>query len=138
MGFPTFSNERPVPDCAIFDHVLEHLGSPQDDHEPVHTSDVMLLESKCLFGERSVLADPSVDHHLVLPRLPDHQATFEPWFLLNDIGRFWKTLLLNYEHKRNQPGDEGADAEQGEAEGAELQAEFSRMTTCFATIAALG
>ena len=40
---------------------------------------------------------------------PDHPRTFQPIFLMNDICRFWKTMLLNYEHKRHgdgEPGDE--------------------------------
>jgi hypothetical protein len=30
----------------------------------------------------------------------DHNETFLPTFLLNDILRFWRTLTLNYEHHR--------------------------------------
>ncbi len=69
--------------------------------------------------------------------------------LLNDICRFWKTLLLNYENKRRFKSAEAAkdpqnnklSSEQEEAKIKQkvrnFKLKYSRMTTCFATIAAL-
>jgi hypothetical protein len=71
---------------------------------------------------------------------PDHKRTFQPIFLINDICRFWKTLLLNYENKRNyqRPGavvDEGQKTRQ---KVKNFKLKFSRMTTSYASVAALG
>ncbi|HEV8065614.1 MAG TPA: hypothetical protein VGP46_12305 [Acidimicrobiales bacterium] len=136
MGFPKFSNDCQYLSALSCHDILTALGSPADDFNNYFTVRMLLLlESKCLYGQttyddilRNIIGSYYRDY-------PDHQATFEPWFLLNDIGRFWKTLLLNYEHKRNQPADSDHKAQQ---KVRNFKLKFSRMTTCFATVAALG
>jgi predicted nucleotidyltransferase len=137
MHFPKFSNDCQYLRALSLADVLKHLGGPYDDyHNHFTLRMLLLLESKCLYGTeaynhiiREIVTSYYRDY-------PDHQASFEPWFLLNDIGRFWKTLLLNYEHKRNTlPTD---DAEKTKQKVRNFKLKFSRMMTCFATIAALG
>lgn len=144
MGFPAFSNDSEYLKTLSSKDLLDELGSPEDDAKNHFTLRMlMMLESKPLYGHgtyekilRDILGSYYRDY-------PDHQASFEPWFLLNDIGRFWKTLLLNYEHKRNQGVDRGLDIDIAENIKAKqkvknFKLKFSRMTTCFATVAALG
>jgi hypothetical protein len=72
---------------------------------------------------------------------PDHAESFKPVFLLNDICRFWKTMLLNYENKRTQQIDERSDEavqRRTEQKVRNFKLKYSRMTTCFASVAALG
>jgi hypothetical protein len=58
---------------------------------------------------------------------------------MNDISRFWKTLLLNYENKRSlPPGTEDIEAKRRKQKVRNFKLKYSRMTTCFASIAALG
>jgi hypothetical protein len=137
MDFPNFSNDCQYLRALSLPDVLKHLGSPEDDYHNHFTLRMMLLlESKCLY-------DTAAYDHIIRALVmsyyrdyPDHQASFEPWFLLNDIGRFWKTLLLNYEHRRNTlPTD---DAEKTKQKVRNFKLKCSRMMTCFATIAALG
>ncbi|WP_159230577.1 nucleotidyltransferase domain-containing protein [Mycolicibacterium vanbaalenii] len=136
MGFPAFSNDGQYLCTRECSSILEHMGSPADDSLNLFTLRMLLLlESKCLVGDgifddvqRRVVSAYYRDY-------PDHQATFEPWFLINDIGRFWKTLLLNYEHKRNQPPEHEIQKNKQKVRNFKLK--YSRMTTCFATIAAL-
>jgi hypothetical protein len=59
-------------------------------------------------------------------------------FLLNDICRFWKTLLLNYENKRNLPPGAENEERRTRQKVRNFKLKYSRMTTCFASIAALG
>lgn len=138
MGFPRFSNDCQYLSTLSSPQILEHLGSPEDDYRNLFTVRMlMLLESRCLYGEE---AYKRILHRIInayYRDYPDHQATFEPWFLLNDIGRFWKTLLLNYEHKRNQ-NETTPDIDRTKQKVRNFKLKFSRMTTCFATVAALG
>ncbi len=135
MKFPAFSNDSQYLQAMSTSNLLDDLGSPDDDANNHFTLRMlMILESKSLFGEtvyaeslRQILDSYYRDY-------PDHQASFQPWFLLNDIGRFWKTLLLNYEHKRNQGELESAKTKQ---KVRNFKLKFSRMTTCFATVAAM-
>lgn len=136
MNFPSLSNDAQYLQSHFMEDMLEHLGSPQDDGRNYFTTRLLLLlESRCVFGSESydkVLTD------LISPYYrdyPGHENAFRPWFLLNDIMRFWKTILLNYENKRNRPSENTADP-RPRVKNFKLQ--FSRATTCFATICALG
>lgn len=136
MKFPGFSNDCEFLRTTSCDDILTELGSQQDDalnHFTVRM--LLLLESKPIHGHKSytdviqrVIAAYYRDYR-------DHSATFAPWFLLNDIGRYWKTILLNYENRRN-PNRPNADKIAQKIKNFKLK--FSRMTTCFATVAALG
>jgi hypothetical protein len=97
---------------------------------------LLLLESTCLYGEdtyqgiiRQIISSYFKDFH-------DHPKTFWPTFLLNDICRFWKTLLLNYESRRHT--SVGDESKKTKAKVKNFKLKFSRLTTCFASIAALG
>jgi predicted nucleotidyltransferase len=137
LSFPKFSGDCKYLNILNIDEILKHLGSPTDDHMNYFTARMLLLlESKCLFGEdvyknviSNIVRSYFVDY-------PDHSETFQPIFLLNDICRFWKTLLLNYENKRNR--SECSDTEKIKQKVKNFKLKFSRMTTCFATISALG
>lgn len=141
MQFPKLSN-----DCQYL--VLLHsedmklkLGSPTDDHENFFTARMLLLlESKCLHGLDTYSAIVAEIVSSYFKDFPDHPQTFQPIFLLNDICRFWKTMLLNYENKRNLPSGSNADLEvrKTRQKVRNFKLKFSRMTTCFASIAALG
>lgn len=136
MNFPEFSNDGQYLQTLKCDQVLHHLGSPEDDGLNLFTLRMlMLLESKCISGD-SVFRKIQEDIIAAYYRdYPDHQSSFEPWFMINDIGRFWKTLLLNYEHKRNQPALDLVQKNKQKVRNFKLK--FSRMTTCFATVAAI-
>ena len=62
-----------------------------------------------------------------------HPKDFRPTFLINDIIRFWKTLCLNYEHKRNEA--ESRYVIKHKIKNFKLG--YSRLMTCFATVAIL-
>jgi predicted nucleotidyltransferase len=140
LGFPKFSNDCEYLEILKADDIRSNLGNRADDHKNYFTARMlMLLESKCLYGEevfqdvlKSIVASYFKD-------FPDHQDNFQPTFLLNDISRYWKTILLNYENKRGLPTS-GADADVKKTKHRvrNFKLKFSRMTICYATVAAIG
>lgn len=135
LGFPKLSNDAQYLQSHETKKVLKHLGSAVDDSRNYFTTRMLLLlESKSLYGDdsyddvmRAMLASYYRDY-------PTHVDDFRPWFLLNDVMRFWKTLLLNYENKRNR-GDDPSDPK---PRAKNFKLKYSRATTCFATICAVG
>ena len=138
LGFPAFSNDAEYLQTHNVEDILKHLGGRADDaHNHFTLRMLLLLESQCVFGEArydSAIKDIIQSYYRDMPR---HQESFQPWFLLNDIMRYWKTMLLNYEYRRN--GNEGkmTENERVSRRVKNFKIRFSRMTTCFATIAAL-
>ncbi len=135
QGFPPLSNDAQFLESHKTSDVLMHLGSRYDDSKNYFTTRMLLLlESRCLYGEGSY--DQVVEEILnsYYRDYPGHEENFRPWFLLNDIMRFWKTLLLNYENKRHLVSDD----EKTKQRVKNFKLKFSRVTTCFATIAAVG
>lgn len=141
MGFPQFSNDCEYLVIIHTAEILKNLGSRTDDHENTFTARMLLLlESECLYGNQvyDQVVESIVNSYFV--DYPDHEQTFEPTFLLNDICRFWKTLLLNYENKKNLPAGSPEEIPQRKIKQKvrNFKLKYSRMTTCFASIAALG
>ena len=140
LDFPKFSNDCEYLKFISAEDILTNLGNPRDDYQNYFTARMLLLlESHCLHNKTSF---EKIIYRIIQSYFrdyPNHQETFWPFFLLNDIGRFWKTLLLNYEHKRGQ--DTGAiDQEEMKIKQRvrNFKLKHSRLTTCFASIVALG
>ncbi|MBI3477426.1 MAG: hypothetical protein HY010_16975 [Acidobacteria bacterium] len=139
MSFPKFSNDCEYLKILHTDKILDNLGGRIDDHENYFTARMLfLLESQCLFGEQTFKAIRSEIISSYFKDFPDHPLTFQPIFLMNDICRFWKTLLLNYEHKRKVGGGAEGELKKTKQKVRNFKLKFSRLTTCFASIAALG
>lgn len=139
MSFPKFSNDCEYLKILHTDKVLENLGGRLDDHENYFTARMLfLLESRCLFGEQTFKAITGEIVSSYFKDFPDHPLTFQPIFLMNDICRFWKTLLLNYEHKRPVGSCAEDELKKTKQKVRNFKLKFSRLTTCFASIAALG
>jgi len=138
-NFPPFSSDSRFLEVLYLDDVKKTLGSPSDDHQNFFTARMLLiLESKCLFNKRvyeDVVKKVISYYYKDYPR---HSEVFYPTFLLNDISRYWKTLLLNYENKRVRIGFGEPDIEKVRHKIKNFKIKFSRMTTCFATISAIG
>lgn len=70
----------------------------------------------------------------------DHPTTFQPTFLTNDILRFWRTLTLNYEHKRlklRRLRGDALIAKKADSALKNYKLKISRLLTCFSMIASL-
>jgi predicted nucleotidyltransferase len=144
LRFPRFSNDCQYLEIIDDAAMCENLGSPTDDHQNFFTVRLLLLlESHCLYGNEHFekITTKIIDSYF--NDYPDHSDGFKPIFLLNDIGRYWKTILLNYENKRKVKPNNSDD--QSEIDKAKIKqkvrnfkVKFSRMTICFASIAAIG
>ena len=65
----------------------------------------------------------------------DHEKNFRPIFFQNDIMRYWKTMCLNYEHRRNRLPDD--PIKHAEFHLKNFRLKFSRLLTCFSMIIAV-
>ncbi|HEY4214504.1 MAG TPA: nucleotidyltransferase domain-containing protein [Steroidobacteraceae bacterium] len=134
-GYPPFSNDSEYLRTHNTHEILDQLGGRHDDYYNHFTLRMLLLlESKCVFGEPQYQAGIKEIIHSYYRDYPNHQDAFRPRFLMNDIMRFWNTLLLNYENKRTRAKDPDDVSQRVK----NFKLKFSRMTTCFATLAVLG
>ena len=140
MKFPKFSNDCEYLVVLKTKDILDNIGSRTDDHANYFTVRMLLLlESHCLYGDSIFRQVTTEIVRKYFVDYPDHQQTFQPMFLMNDICRFWKTLLLNYENKKSTPrGNSDAQTRATKRKVRNFKLKYSRMTTCFASIAALG
>lgn len=118
-------------------NIKNELGSPNDDYYNYFSARMLLLlESKPIYNDElhlscleQIIKPYYVDFH-------DHSQSFKPIFLTNDIIRFWKTLCLNYEHRRRRRkrknGEDIVDKNVTHSKNLKLQ--FSRKLTCFSFI----
>lgn len=136
LGFPAFSNDGEFLKILESPKMARELGGRDDDHLNYFTARMlMLLESSPIFNSETyeqVLREVVGSYFRDYTHRPDQ---FKPIFLINDILRFWKTLCLNYEHKRNQPDENPAEKAKQKAKNFKLK--FSRLLTCFGSIASI-
>jgi hypothetical protein len=139
MNFPKFSNDCEYLVLLNTQDILENLGGRIDDQGNYFTARMLfLLEGRCLFGKEVFETITRKIVSSYFKDFPDHPLTFQPIFLMNDICRFWKTMLLNYEHKRHFGGGPEDALKKTKQKVRNFKLKHSRMTTCFASIAALG
>ncbi len=136
MGLPDFTDGGEFLEVHLSDNMVGNLGHSEDDYKNTFTARMLLLlESKCIFNEaiyhsviRRVVQNYFKDFH-------KHSSDFQPTFLMNDILRFWRTLCLNYEHGRQWRVESDASRAKGHLQNYKLK--FSRLLTCFSTVALL-
>jgi predicted nucleotidyltransferase len=136
MKFPTFSNDGEFLKILYLDDMLEMLGGREDDYMNSFTARMLLLlESSALVNPKLLyeIFDAFVEAYF--RDYPSHTADFRPVFFINDVLRFWKTLCLNYENRRNRPDDNVAQKRKQQVKNFKLK--FSRLMTCFGTVVAL-
>lgn len=136
LGFPAFSNDGEFLKVLEAPEIMRELGGRNDDYLNYFTARMlMLLESVPIYGEDTY---QHVVREIIDAYFRDyshHPKEFRPIFLINDILRFWKTLCLNYENKRNQPETERDRKVKQKIKNFKLK--FSRMLTCFGSISAI-
>jgi hypothetical protein len=137
MNFPDFSGDGEYLNIHYLSDITSVLGSPEDDFNNHFTARLLLiLESYSLFNDQTYNDVISNIANTYFRDYHDHHKEFKPIFLVNDIIRFWKTLCLNYEHKRNRPTDDQRKKLKNHVKNLKLK--FSRLLTCFSMIYALG
>ena len=136
LEFPEFSNDGEYLQVHYIEDILDELGGRKDDFKNHFTARLLLLlESQPLYNGNIY---DSVMQRLIDSYYRDyhsHETSFRPVFLINDIIRFWRTICLNYEHRRNR--DTTDETKKNKNHLANLKLKFSRLLTCHSAIASI-
>ncbi len=136
-GFPEFSGGGKFLQIHYLDDILGTIGSREDDYKNYFTARLLLLlESKPLVNGAvylnavdKIISSYFKDYH-------GHEKNFTPNFIVNDILRFWRTLCLNYEHKRHLRGSDTIEAKR-KSYIENFKLKFSRLMTCFSALCSI-
>ncbi|WP_315773566.1 MULTISPECIES: nucleotidyltransferase domain-containing protein [unclassified Bradyrhizobium] len=140
MHFPEFSNDGEFLSVLFVPEILDNLGGRSDDYANHFTARLLLLlEGRPLTNAAAFQTATENIIESYFRDYPHHPEDFRPTFLTNDIIRFWKTLCLNYENRRNALGSnrEVDSARRRKQQIKNYKLKFSRALTCFATIGIL-
>lgn len=108
------------------------IGSRKEDFNNSFTTRLLLiLESKPIYNKEAYdqLVKDTVTKYFV--DYKEHQGEFYPLFLMNDILRYWYTLMLNYEYRRDEKDDIN------KKNWKRLKLKYARLITCFSMLACL-
>ena len=111
---------------------LLDIGSQMEDYNNSLTARLLLLlESKPIFNTDlyNKIIEETVNKYFV--DYEDHPQDFIPMFLINDIFRYWYTLTLNYEFRRDNQDS------QNDKCWKRLKLKYARLLTCFSFTACL-
>ena len=153
LGLPEPSNDAVYLGIHSLANFVERLGEPRDDTENTFTARMLLLlESTPIHGQSvyDEVIDKAIDAYWT--NIEYHEDDYRPFCLLNDIVRYWKVLLLNYEWKtadklrKLERERSSRDMSDDEFRAKKLSLEsdkwrrscklrFSRCLTCYGTIA---
>lgn len=131
LGYKDPSKEGIYWDFISQENLLD-IGSREEDFNNSFTARMLLLlESKPLYNEKAYndLVESIVDKYFV--DYIGHSGDFYPLFLMNDILRYWYTLTLNYEYRRDITDTEN------DKSWKRLKLKYARLITCFSMIACL-
>ena len=133
LGFPEFSGDGEYLKVHYLKDMRDSLGGPDDDYQNRFTARLLLLlESLPIYNKslyERVVCEITSSY---FRDYKGHEEDFHPTFLVNDILRFWKTLCLNYEYRRNTPAT--GEKETSKSALRNLKLRFSRMLTCFSLV----
>lgn len=111
---------------------LLDIGSREEDYINSFTARMLLiLESKPIVNESAYhsLIEETVQKYFI--DYEENEDEFYPLFLMNDIHRYWYTLTLNYEYRRDASDDRNTRYWK------RLKLKFSRLITCYSLLACL-
>lgn len=111
---------------------LFKIGSREEDFKNGFTTRMlMLLESKYVYNEEEYIKiiEEILDAYFV--DYNNHSEDFVPLFLMNDIYRYWYTVTMNYEFRRDTADDNNKKYWK------RLKLKYARMLTCYSMIACL-
>ena len=152
-GFPDPSGDANFLKLHSAQALIEKMGEPSDDWENTFTARMLLLlESRPLVGNAAYerLATNALGAYW--KNVERHREDYLPIILLNDIIRYWRILLLNYESKTAQKLRKMAErfpdeaAEERRVAERELESDkqlrtyklrFSRCLMCYSSVAYL-
>ena len=111
---------------------LLDIGSRQEDYNNSFTARMLLLlESKPLYNERAYKEIVKETINKYFSDYTDYPNEFYPLFLMNDILRYWYTLTLNYEYRRDDKDDAN------KRYWKRLKLKYARLITCHSMLACM-
>ena len=139
-SFPDPSDDGQWLTLHTADRFVSLLGSPADDSENTFTARMLLL-----LESRLVLGQPAYEQTLekVIDAYwrneAEHPNDYQPIVLINDIIRYWRILLLNYEATNTRRQRTAMDEEARDARRRlrSYRLRFSRCLTCYSALAYL-
>jgi hypothetical protein len=143
LEFEEFSRDGAFLQAHNVWHIGKQLGSQHEDAENGFTARLLLLlESRYVLNEDLYIRFMTDTIGFYYDDYQANRGTFRPTFLINDILRFWRTLCLNYEHKRSrkrseQGRDDSSVAWRADSALDNLKLRFSRLSTCYSMVIAL-
>ena len=111
---------------------LLDIGSRKEDFNNSFTTRLLLiLESKPIYNVTAYedLVRSTIEEYF--RDYDEHKDAFYPLFLMNDILRYWYTLTLNYEYRRDS-----SDSDE-KKNWKRLTLKYARLATCFSMLACL-
>jgi predicted nucleotidyltransferase len=120
--------------------LCSELGTARDDADNTLTARMLLLlESQALLGKTAYERLLVTVVQAYWKNVNEHTEDYQPFVLVNDIVRYWRILLLNYEAKnssrRQSMSDDEWRAYNGERKLRGYKLRFSRCITCFSALA---
>ncbi len=145
LDFEEFSRDGAFLQAHNVWHIGRQLGSQHEDAENGFTARLLLLlESRYILDKALYERFMEETIGFYYGDYAGNRGTFRPTFLINDILRFWRTLCLNYEHKRSRKRSEHAEdddvadaAWRADSALDNLKLRFSRLSTCYSMVIAL-
>lgn len=139
-GFPDPSGDGEWLKLHTVERFVKLLGSRDDDTENTFTARaLLLLESHPVLGR--VAYDRIIDTVISAywTNASAHPRDYQPVLLINDIVRYWRILLLNYEARNIRQREKEASAATREAKRrlSSYKLRFSRCLTCYSALAYL-
>lgn len=137
LGLPEPSNRGSFLKMHSASSLCGLMGKPVDDTENTLTARMLLLL------ESAPLASTTTAYDELLTRVlatywknREHVADYQPLTLVNDIVRYWRTLLLNYVAK-NADKEQAGGLREGDRRYESYKLRFSRCMTCFSMLSYL-
>lgn len=116
----------------ISEKKLLDIGSQEEDYNNSFTARMlMILESKPLFNDQKYIELRKRIIEKYFEDYQDHNKPFYPLYLMNDILRYWYTLTLNYEYRRD------ANDDTNKKYWRRLKLKYARLFTCFSMLMCL-
>lgn len=139
VGFPPPSRDGEFLRMHTAERLVDNIGKPADDAENTFTARMLLLlESRPLAGETAYEAALGDVIGAYWKNAEYHPNDYLPIVLVNDIVRYWRILLLNYESKNTERLRElPQERVKADLRLRSYKLRFSRCMTCYSFLLAL-
>ncbi len=139
VGFPPPSRDGEFLRMHTAERLVANIGKPEDDAENTFTARMLLLlESRPVAGVTAYAAAVDDVIGAYWKNADYHPKDYLPIVLVNDIVRYWRILLLNYESKNTERKQElPMELVKADLRLRSYKLRFSRCMTCYSLLLAL-